>query len=752
MRKLCLFTVGFTVAAVIYIAWVKTGVPAGLCLLPALACAILFRRRGRLERAGALVLLGVCAGLLWTGLFRTAGPGRALRGLGEVEPIRAEILEYPQKTSYGYSVVARLTRENGSRCRGVVYFDAALAPEPGDVLFCRAKLTSAFDRMERGNFYDSSRGVWLSASVRGEAELQKGSPGASCWPAMLAQKIRCAADNVFSSDTAPFVKALLLGDKSGLSYQTRNELSIAGIAHAVAVSGMHVAILFGFIRLLCAGNRTLAALTGIPCILLFVLMTGAPASAVRAGLMLIFLLCAPLAGRDPDTPTSVCAALLALVAGNPWCILNAGLQMSFGATAGILLFTRRLYDRAGQIPLLERIICGRGLIGRVGRTALTAVCCSLATIPFSMPFTLYHFRMTSVAAPVTNALCLWAVTLAFLLAIPACLLGLFHVPAAVPAALVRVLVRFILAVAHGIASIPYAAVYLESPFAVIATVFLFLAAAAFLCAPRRIGAVSALGAFVAVYAVCMALGAADYRAAEVSVSALDVGQGQCIVCRCCGSVDVVDCGGTADASGEKAARFLQTRGIFRIDRLILTHYDADHVNGAVQLMRRVHVGALIAPDLDADSAQRLQLLEQAEACGVPVLLCREDVRLPFASGTLTLLAPDPESQERNNGLCVLAETPKCDILITGDLGSAAEYRLLETHAIPPCGILVAGHHGAASSTSFALLQAADPAVVLISAGKDNVFGHPAPETLERITQTGAQILRTDQSGTVTVRR
>jgi beta-lactamase superfamily II metal-dependent hydrolase len=70
---------------------------------------------------------------------------------------------------------------------------------------------------------------------------------------------------------------------------------------------------------------------------------------------------------------------------------------------------------------------------------------------------------------------------------------------------------------------------------------------------------------------------------------------------------VVDCGGTADASGEKAARFLQTRGIFRIDRLILTHYDADHVNGAVQLMRRVHVGALIAPDLDADSAQRLQL-------------------------------------------------------------------------------------------------------------------------------------------------
>ena len=114
------------------------------------------------------------------------------------------------------------------------------------------------------------------------------------WPALLAERLRAAISAAFPADTAGFLQALLLGDKTALSYAERNELSIAGIYHAVAVSGMHVSILLGMVLLLCGGNHRLAAALGIPVIVFFILMTGAP--GVRRA-----------CGRDADA-ASVCAA------------------------------------------------------------------------------------------------------------------------------------------------------------------------------------------------------------------------------------------------------------------------------------------------------------------------------------------------------------------------------------------------------------------------------------------------------------
>ena len=284
-----------------------------------------------------------------------------------------------------------------------------------------------------------------------------------------------------------------------------------------------------------------------------------------------------------------------------------------------------------------------------------------------------------------------------------------------------------------------------------AAVFLYALVLLLALRPGTVRLRHALAAAVVVTGCCMALSCADAALPASSFAMLDVGQGQCLVSRTGGSVTVIDCGGAEDASGETAARYLLARGMPRVDRLILTHFDADHCNGVRQLLRRVQVDTLYIPELSPSSRLRTQILLAAAEAGTSIRYVTQDLVLPQEGGSLTIFAPTGEKDEENAGLCVLAACEKYDILITGDLTAQAEYRLLSLHTLPQASVLVAGHHGAATSTSGALLRAVRPEAVFISAGADNRFGHPAAQTLARIRQSGAAVYRTDLSGTITIR-
>ena len=298
---------------------------------------------------------------------------------------------------------------------------------------------------------------------------------------------------------------------------------------------------------------------------------------------------------------------------------------------------------------------------------------------------------------------------------------------------------------------PFAALYLDNGYLITAAVFLYGLALLLALRPGWVRPWQAALAAVVVTGCCMGLSCLDNRLPESSFTMLDVGQGQCLVYRAGDSVSVIDCGGQEDASGETAARYLLARGVQQIDRLILTHDDADHCNGVRQLLRRVQVGTILLPAGTQTNTVRAQLLLAAAQAGVPVREVERDLPLPVPGGMLTVFAPVGDAEADNNGLCVLAACGKCDILVTGDLPEQAEYRLLSTHELPHVTALVAGHHGAKTSTSQTLLRAVQPQAVLISAGADNRFGHPAAGTLARIRRAGAAIYRTDVSGTITIR-
>ena len=423
MRRLCLFTGGFAAAAGLYL-FLLHGAPDVLLAALAAVCALLFLLRRPILRRAAVCVLGLLAGFAWCRGYEALflRPFSALSG--ETAAFSAQALATPQESSYGQSVSARLTLD-GKSCMAVIYFDEADGEIlPGSLLSGTAKFTTAQEKHLRGKDYDLSRGVFLTASCR---ETLHAEPGrASVWlaPALFAERLRAAIQSAFPSDTAGFVQALLLGDKTGLRYEDQNDLAIAGIYHAVAVSGMHVSILLGMILLLCGGNHRLAAALGLPAAVFFIVMTGAPASAVRAGVMQALVLCAPLVRRENDPPTTICAALLVLLMQNPWSLLSVGLQLSFASTAGIVFFAGGLYRSLSENQFLTRLLRPKTVLSSLLRAMLTALCCTISSMVFALPITALQFGTVSLAAPVVNVLALWMLSIVFCAGLLTALLAL----------------------------------------------------------------------------------------------------------------------------------------------------------------------------------------------------------------------------------------------------------------------------------------------------------------------------------------
>lgn len=757
MRRLMIFSLAFCAACALGVLCAvaplpAVGLAAGTVLSGVLAVRLMGKRAGR----ALICALGLCAGLLWSAGYRLLFCVNAESFDGRTVQLDALALDAPAQTKHGVGVLAQV-RLGSRRYRVMLYLDnTAAGILPGDHIHTTAELKLTPQRpSEDENLYFRSRGVWFTAAVRGAYQIR--CPAVRTlrhWPALFALRLQRKIAEVFDgSGAAGFLTALMTGDRAGLDFSTRNALSLAGIYHTVAVSGMHVSILLGMLTAICGPRRRLAAGIGIPLILFFVLMTGSSASASRAGCMYLLLLLAPLVRRENDPPTSLSVALTLLLAADPWSVYNVGLQLSFAAAGGVMLFAQRIREPVAKSGWYQKICVRAKWLRWLPETMLTSFACSLASMAFSLPLSAVYFGTVSLVSPLVNVLTLWAVTLCFSAGVPVLLTALIWAPSALGLGwLLSRLADYVLWTARLFAKLPFAAVYLENAYLTAWGVMLWAALLFWLFAPEKPKLLPSLACTAAGLLAAMLLSWADFHLPRFTFTALDVGQGQCLIYGCGNWTAVVDCGGSnPQQAGEDAARFLLSAGEGRIDALILTHYDADHAGGAAQLLRRVQVDTLLIPDTENDPVLRRELIQAAEARGTAVQLVSEDCLLPFDGGSMTVFAPVLDGGSNEAGICVLASAADYDILITGDLPVEAEYVLLQTH--PELGeaeLLVAGHHGSRTSTGYALLNRIQPLTVVISVG-ENSYGHPADETLERIEKFAAAVWRTDECGTIMIR-
>ena len=739
MRRLALFCGGFAAGILLAQYLLPDGwlLPVGLVCLGAGILALFLPEQWRKRAVLCLVGTALALGWDWLYLRQVSAPMEALAD--SQQTLTMTLTEYPTSTAFGAKAAVQA---EGLPGRLTYYGDTALLQMcPGQRITDDVYLQSASRIRDDDVTVFNSKGVFLLAYSRGTPAFGKGDPDAvRWWPARLGRAMQERIRTLFDGDDAGFLLALLTGRKGELSTQADVDLSEAGVYHILAVSGMHCAYLLALVGFLTGKHRRrLTAAAAIPVLIFYAALTGASPSVVRACVMLSFLTAAPLFRRESDPPTAMLTALFLILVNNPFAVKSVSLQLSFGAVAGLLWLSPRVY----------RALAGEKKHGRLFSFTAASISATVGCLALTAPVSAYYFGSFAVVSFLSNLLCLWAVGIVFTGALAAVLLSFLWLPLGTVIGLVpRLFIRYILAVCHGLAALPYHGVYFCSPYLKwwMGFVYLLFAAAWLLKTGGR--RKYALAAALSILTLAVTVRAGEARFCHrLDAAAVDVGQGQSVILKSGTEFSLVDCGSGSSwrDAGCDAADQLLTMGCRSLDRVILTHFDDDHINGVEHLLARMDVKTLTVPETDGPA--RDAVLNLAAVYGVAVETVTEETALPFGDAELTIFPPLGTGGSNELGLTVLATAGENDFLVTGDMERATEKKLIETYNLPDIEVLMAGHHGSKGSTSEELLEAVTPETVIISVGS-NSYGHPAEDTLRRLARAGCAVYRMDHHGTV----
>lgn len=749
-----LATIGFSFSAGVFLAallpwngWQLYA--AGGVLLLALAWLFAARKQ-KYFRRGLLILLPLAVSLAYF-----AGYDHLVRQpiedrCGAASDFAATVCDWPQATERGAKITVEL--EGYHRARAVLYGEAELlAARPGDTVTGTAQWQSAahFDSDDVTHF--NARGVYALLYGREDVRLSAGDGDALRWlPQRAGKAFREKVAAIWDDPrVSGFLTAELTGDKSAMDDGDYLAMQETGLAHLFAVSGLHCAFLVTLLALLISRRQRLLCAVTIPLLLFYMVMVGMSPSVVRACIMQIFLLIAPLFRRGSDPLTSLAAALLVILLCNPFAAASVSLQLSFSATLGMVLLSPRLYK------LLTEWYKGKC---RPLRTALCFVAANLSAtlsaVVFTAPLTAWYFRIFVLVAPLSSLLAVPAAGWSFMVAFVTVLLGFVWLPLASLLGWISwALVRYILWIANGMMSWRYHAVYFTNPYLIYWLLFLYAAFIGCAATPdgkRKYLLASALSVLTLTAAIWV--NRQDYQYGVLTALTLDVGQGESVILTSGGETALVDCGSSNSYKdpGGLAADTLHSMGVRELSAVVVTHYHADHTNGLYEVLRRIPVQTIYLPDIEDEYGVRERLVSLAEEKGAQVTYVTKETADTLGDTVLTIYPPVQSGGDLNElGLTALASAGDFDLLITGDMSGSTEKKLVETYALPDIEVLVVSHHGSRYSSNIRFLKSVTPEAAVISVG-DNNYGHPSEETLQRLLAVGADIWRTDQQGTIRI--
>ena len=559
-------------------------------------------------------------------------------------------------------------------------------------------------------------------------------------------------------DQRGLVQSLMMGYREDLPKVLRKDFAATGTVHIFAISGSHVAM----VTVLIAG--VLQAL-GIPLtrwfpilaplLAIYTITTGAATSAVRSCVMAVLMLAAPFFRRRPDSVSALFAAAIAILLVAPAQLGDLGFLLSFTAVAGLLAlppmldaWTVRLFRRdEWRLPGEDG---GGG--GRLRRAALFSARYFNVTLGAwiaTAPLTAYFFNLFS---PVALAMNLLVIPAAFVILLAGAMslilspLGGFfpevfnHAAWSVSSFLTWCIERA--------ADVPGGHWFVRTPpAAAILAGYLILAVSAVMA--RRVR--GALAAGLALLAA-LALGWGAWDGRRCRVSALDVGEGSAALVQAESARILVDTGPAF--RGEDVLRMLRREGVNRLDALVLTHSDAQHVGAARWLMGELPVGELWIPARTWPSPPMRETLRTAETAGIPVRRLRAGDAGDWPGNLYWEVLWPPESVRMDcaddAALALRVARGGASVLLAGDLGGAQETAAIREGRSLAASVLLAGRHGDAGAMSGDWLDAVRPRDALISAGPHADGRHPDDEVLRRLERRSIRIWRTDRQGTIHV--
>lgn len=547
---------------------------------------------------------------------------------------------------------------------------------------------------------------------------------------------------------AAVMRAMLLGEKGVLDPEVKSLYQQSGIIHILAISGLHLSILgMGFYKILRKFHvpNAVNIILSISVMYCYGIMTGMGISIVRALIMFAFHLGAGLVGRTYDMLTAMMAAALSILVQQPLYLTHSGFLFSFGAICGIGLF----------LPAVET---HQFSDNRLVRTFCAGIGVSLSTLPvylvFYSAFPPYSVLLNLLVIPTMSLIFLGGLVTMTAAAVILPLGSWLSWP-----------VVFLFGVYERCCnlclSLPGHQWITGCPETWQVTLFVLLLAGVSLFYERLGKRQFWAAVLVSVFVLTVRL------PGEFEITVLDVGQGDCIYVTDGGSRHYLIDGGSSDQKDVdiyQMVPFLKYRGVRYLDAVFVTHPDNDHINGIQGMLEAyeengIAIGCLVLPDVAVhnrnEAYHTLEIL--AGEAGVPVRYIHAGQRIKNGKLMLTCLHPVKgfACENANEYSTVLyLRFGKFTALLTGDLEGAGESMViqnLQEWGIQKVTLLKVAHHGSKNSTPAELIELIDPRIALISAGKNNSYGHPHRETLERLATAECRVCQTPVSGAVTIR-
>ncbi len=614
-----------------------------------------------------------------------------------------------------------------------------------------------FSKATNPGEFDYAKYYAVEGIVGGVAEAEVLQRGSSYW--WLREKLfQCKlkwVNNlyaVFEPKEASVLAKMLLGE-GGLDEEIRNLYQSAGIAHILSISGLHISMIgMGLYYLLrkCGMGLRGAAVMGGMVIILYGMLTGFGVSACRAvGMYLIHML-GEIWGKTYDMLTAMGVLCVVMLAGNPRLVYHSGYLLSFSSVCGVGLLAPLLQVK---LPFLQaRPYDKRRLrwFKKLLEKTWVGFSLSLSVTLFTLPIQLYFFYKIPVYSVFLNLLVIPFVSIVMILGF---VIMFFPV------------LRFLCPVETGIFAwfewlcmtfqkIPGHTWLTGKPDMWKVLVY-YISLMGIILGAKKLRRRYCYGGFVA---LVLFVGIRWYRGYQITF--LDVGQGDCAVVETKdGQCFLFDCGsGNKSNVGEKILiPFLQYQGIGKVDGIFLSHPDSDHINGVLQIIQSkdVKIGKIILPDYEGAEAAFAELLQYVPAKQVAYV----SAGMQFAEEGVRLTCLHPSkayrtSEDNEASACYFLEMDGRSVLFTGDVSAEQEKAVLEAlerQCDVSVDVLKVAHHGSRFSTSAEFLEAIKPQVAVISCGRNNLYGHPHAEVLERLEEAGCQVQITAERGAVLIK-
>jgi competence protein ComEC len=558
------------------------------------------------------------------------------------------------------------------------------------------------------------------------------------WASRFRNHVASRLQQVVPAKALPFVLTVWLGDRRSIDDTTYTQFMESGTAHILAVSGVHIGIIYvslAFIlQLFLPSNRSKTILIMVM-VFLFAFIAGARISSLRAALMIGLYLTAELWDRESDAPSTLGLSAVLFLVHRPAILFDPGFQLSYLSISSLMLFRPVFSERLQRVPFWFR--------------ENIATTMSVQLLPW--PVVISQFHIYPLYGLLANLIVIPLLSATLWLAFLTSFFALLGIPlASVFAQTLGLLTYWILGFTEWVANLPGAIHYFTSPTS-LAIIFYWVLL--ILCL-KTVTASNWNRRTVGLIVFLLALIPLTWtpRQNRSEITFLDVGHGDSTFIQTSNGhrflIDSGDKNPFYDAGKRDVAPFLWNNHIGHLDGVLLTHSDRDHIGGLEYLIGKIDIGRVYLSTPDSQSPLEDRILDKCRAYGIPIERVSAGDRIVLGNASLEVVHPPPrlpdDTSDNNRSIVCRMDLDGVTFLFTGDIEEETEKLLLERNI--QADILKVPHHGSTTSSTAEFIQAVRPTVAVISVGQRRRYDSVKEAILERYDAENITLFRTDIEG------